>query len=509
VAKIETLFAKPPRYHLLETEERSYFYDVNSGCIVSCDDVDKEILRHVGQRSFREVTRALGEELSPSRVISSLTDIIDLATEHTPPLLSQETPETIQYHLSFECFSEFLSQRLQSITLCVTGACNNACRYCRYTDRSFADSDRASKTMSKEVMKRSLDYYVEHSRDLEDVSVGFYGGEPTLAMDRIREAIAHVEKHVGSRGCRFNLTTNFVDVSDRMLEFMVEHNFSVGISLDGPESVHDMHRRKANGDPTFEQVSTNLRRLRHIDEEYYNTRVIIMSTFAPLFQLEEVCAFFAENDDNLLPKSRTQIASFAVIPKNDYWDAQDPRAGLESLHLLEKRYLDCVTGGTLTFVPEGAFLRHFFDRRFLRVFRRNCRTRPLPSVLFPGGICVPGQRKLFVRYDGVFFPCERVPEHDTFRIGNCFDGLDMQKAYSLCTEFAQMSADECRECWAVLLCNLNCFKEAFDNNGPRPDMKKDACARLRRQTSEDLSTMLAVWERKPDAFTFLNDIIVS
>ncbi|MDL0414458.1 4Fe-4S cluster-binding domain-containing protein, partial [Clostridioides difficile] len=107
-------------------------------------------------------------------------------------------PETkyIKYHIE---------NNLSSIILQVTQNCNLRCDYCIYSG-SYSNRVHTNKRMNIDVAKRSIDYLIKNSSQLNEVSVGFYGGEPLLEFDLIKQIVEYVKVVGEGKEIYFNLT---------------------------------------------------------------------------------------------------------------------------------------------------------------------------------------------------------------------------------------------------------------------------------------------------------------
>jgi len=479
-------------------------FDTDTGEIIACDSVSAAIIAHLGQDGLAQFISALVRKHGREAVVAKLKELISLSEERDPPLFSTGCPRNTRYYLDFRTFKQLVSRQLQAVVLSVTDACNMACRYCVYSGAYPSRTVHSSHFMSKRVLQSVLDYFLEHCAETECPHIGFYGGEPTLASERIQHTVDYVSGKLAGKPRTFGMTTNFLHMTEEMFSIFRDHDFMLHVSLDGPEELHDRYRVRADGKGTFSQVTQNLGRLKQVDEEYYERRVSLVSTMAPPYRLHELRQFL-ENDGLVPNRVGGFRCNFMDSPREVFDDCPPEFLDDASYHKLEEEYLERARRGEV----EGSyFLRTMFDSQYLYIYRRP-RGQLLPDTLFPGGICVPGQRKLYVRWDGVFFPCEKVPEYHSLQIGNHRDGLDVEKAYRLCVDFADLTAEECAGCWAVRLCREICFRSAFNENGPDRDKKLEACQAQRQSLSRRLSEMCSVLEVSPSAFDYMNNYVVT
>ena len=171
-----------------------------------------------------------------------------LNTEHLP-----ETLELIsaKYRSRKRFISNFTALHMMVITL----RCCNDCTYCQVT----AEGENAKDfDMSKKVARRVVDYIFESPSPT--IKIEFQGGEPTLNMETLQDAVLYAEKinEVRKKNLDFVICTNLVNVTDQQLQFFKEHNIHISTSLDGPRDIHDKNRVLRNGGGTYDLFIKNL-----------------------------------------------------------------------------------------------------------------------------------------------------------------------------------------------------------------------------------------------------------
>ena len=146
--------------------------------------------------------------------------------------------------------------------------CNLDCAYCFFLDKAnlYPGSDFR---MTPAVQEQYIRQLIE-SHQTDDVNIAWQGGEPTLmGLDFYRHSIELVEKY-RRPGMRFlhTMQTNGTLLDDDWVEFFKEHNFLIGISLDGPRELHDVYRLDKGGKPTHDRVMRGLRLLQKHGVDY-------------------------------------------------------------------------------------------------------------------------------------------------------------------------------------------------------------------------------------------------
>jgi uncharacterized protein len=146
--------------------------------------------------------------------------------------------------------------------------CNLACSYCFFLDKELLYPN-SKFHMSEETLEVYIKQLIDTHRS-DQVTVAWQGGEPTLmGVDFYRKAIVLQEKY-RKPGMTFENTmqTNGTLLDDEWCKFFKENDFLIGLSLDGPRQLHDVHRVDKGGQPTFDKVMRGLRLLQKHGVEY-------------------------------------------------------------------------------------------------------------------------------------------------------------------------------------------------------------------------------------------------
>ena len=135
----------------------------------------------------------------------------------------------------------------------IGSACNLDCHYCYYRDKSEIYSGNMPR-MSEELLETYIRQYIEGASQ-QNISFCWHGGEPLMAgLPFFEKAMELQRKYAGDKVIENTLQTNGILVNDAWCSFFKENNFLIGLSLDGPEDIHDAFRRDCGGAPTFARV---------------------------------------------------------------------------------------------------------------------------------------------------------------------------------------------------------------------------------------------------------------
>jgi uncharacterized protein len=150
-----------------------------------------------------------------------------------------------------------------------TGAiCNLDCKYCFFLSKEMLYPGSRFR-MADELLESYVQQLLEAHR-VPEVTIGWQGGEPTLmGLDFFERSIEYVEKHKKpNQRVQHTMQTNGTKLDDEWCTFFKQHNFLIGISIDGPKEIHDTYRVNKGGLGTYDQVIDGLNHLRDHEVEF-------------------------------------------------------------------------------------------------------------------------------------------------------------------------------------------------------------------------------------------------
>lgn len=156
----------------------------------------------------------------------------------------------------------------------IGAACNLACNYCYYLEKSNLYKYQPKRQMSEELLERFVKDYIE-AQTMNEVVFTWHGGEPTLRpLSFYQKAVELQKKYAGGRIIHNSLQTNGTLLTDEWCRFLKANNWLVGISIDGPEELHDRYRRDSQGKPSWKRVMEGIRLLQHYGVEWNAMAVV-------------------------------------------------------------------------------------------------------------------------------------------------------------------------------------------------------------------------------------------
>ena len=232
--------------------------DTCSGSVHTVDEVAYDIIAMYKQATPMQIVEAITKKYShlpdvtEDEVLSCLEDV--RALEEAGKLFSEDTYEKLAIDYKNN------SKVVKALCLHVAHTCNLNCSYC-FASQGKYQGDRA--LMSFEVGKQAFDFLIAHSGTRRNLEVDFFGGEPLMNWDVVKQLVAYarsIEKE-HNKNFRFTLTTNGVLLDDEIMDFLNKEMSNVVLSLDGRPEVHDHFRVDYAGNGSYEKILPKFRRL--------------------------------------------------------------------------------------------------------------------------------------------------------------------------------------------------------------------------------------------------------
>jgi len=456
---------------LMKTPLNNYAYDVNTNAFIELSNETYTYLQ--------TLLECGNSDLPASEEVGHSLDHL-----RSQGFFSTKRPKKIEHGQS-SLMEYQLHKNINQMTLQITQECNFRCSYCSYGAKEFQyQRDHSSKKMSLETAFRAIDFFVAHSTNQSDATVGFYGGEPLLEYEKIKTIIEYAEKKLFGKNLSFPITTNASLLTIEMARYFSEHNVSLTISLDGTPEIHDRSRKfAATGGGTFAAIKKNLDQIKNELPEFYE-KFLFNIVVDPRYSCNNLHTLF--NEDDTFKDSQilsTLIEDFffieKAIPSNAYIREDNIHRFKAYLSLFGRYPTDKVSR-----VAENSVFAGYSQ------LENNLSVAiELPDTMAPGGPCIPGGKRLFVSVNGTLYPCERVSEtSDAVAIGNLSSGFDMENAIKV-LNVGKLTEEDCKGCWAIRHCTI-CVKQC-DNNGELcAELKRSQCEQIRQTTEAQLKEYL-------------------
>ena len=440
--------------------------DVASGALHVVDDATYDIIAMFEEKTEDEIVTEILEkykddpEVTEPEVrlccaeIRSLRDAGKLFTEDT-----------------FEAKAGVLKEKTRGVVkaLClhIAHTCNLNCDYC-FASQGKYHGERA--VMSFEVGKRALDFLVENSGSRRNLEVDFFGGEPLMNFDVVKELVAYARsiENEKNKNFRFTLTTNGVLIDDDVIDFANREMSNVVLSLDGRKEIHDRHRVDYAGNGSWERIVPKFQRLVESrgGKNYYmrgtfthenpdfleDIKVMLDLGFSELSMEPVVCA---EGDP-------------AELTREDLPIVLDQYEKLAELMIERERegrpftfyhYMIDLTGG--------------------------------PCIYKRISGCGSGTEYMAVTPWGDLYPCHQFVGEEKYKLGDIYEGVTNTAAQCEFAECNVYARPECRDCWARLYCSGGCAANAYHSTGSVKGVYKYGCELFKKRMECAIAIQIA------------------
>ena len=374
------------------------------------------------------------------------------------------TPDT--YEPVAGRFKERSGGVIKALCLHVAHTCNLNCSYC-FASQGKYNGERA--VMSFEVGRQALDFLVAHSGSRRNLEVDFFGGEPLMNFQVVKDLVAYarsIEKEA-RKNFRFTLTTNGMLIDDDVIDFCNREMSNVVLSLDGRKEVHDRFRVDYAGNGSWERIVPRFQKLVEArgGKNYY-----MRGTFT------HNNPDFLEDIRQMLDLGFTELSMEPVVCAPD-----DPSALTEEDREIVMRQYEELAELMLERDREG---RPFtFYHYMLDLTGGPCIYKRISG-------CGSGTEYMAVTPWGDLYPCHQFVGDEKFRLGDIWNGLDnpeVQGEFAACNVYQKPA---CRDCWARLYCAGGCAANAYHATGTITGVYEAGCELFRKRM--ECAIMLAV-----------------
>lgn len=463
---------------LFSTEKFNYFYDTGTGKIIQLDE------RSVG--IFKKI---FTDDLNLNNLLTDdYSEFVQFCIDEK--LLQAIKPTSFSNELRrYEDLPRIVNGEMEQLILKVTGRCNFRCKYCIYNDEYDKNEGFLNEDMSREIAKKSIEFYYNNSKNSQYKAITFYGGEPLLKFDLIQNSIDYAIELFAEKSdeLSFSFTSNLSLLTPEMANYLASiNNFNLVCSLDGDEISQNAYRQYRNGGETFNDVINNLRMLCEIIEEKGNTTfgLAVNMVFTPPYsfeKLDRVNKFFESLD--FLPKNFSIMITYPSLGSLDDTVAiaelkDNPKYKKYSFgnsiftDPLQQWSEQMVIKNGINENSEKTLYGNLIKGQLIRINTRYVFDEVFENYPF-NGCCVPGMRRLYVDTKGDFYVCERVGK--TPKIGNINDGIDLDVIYQkYIKDYEEESIKHCKDCWAIRLCGI-CFASNMNEEGIDPNYHIKSC----------------------------------
>lgn len=423
--------------------------DVNSGSVHVVDDIVYDIIALYEENDADSIKKKLSGVYSENDIEEALEEIEEL--KEAGQLFTEDTYKDLVI--------DFKNRKtvVKAMCLHIAHDCNLACKYC-FAEEGEYHGRRA--LMSLEVGKKALDFLIENSGNRRNLEVDFFGGEPLMNWDVVKELVRYgrsKEKEY-DKNFRFTLTTNGVLLDDEVMKFVNKEMSNVVMSLDGRKEINDKMRPFRNGKGSYDLIVPKFQKLA---ESRNQTNYYIRGTFTRNnLDFSNDVIEYAD-----LGFKQMSIEPVVADPDEPYaLREEDIPKILEEYDKLAVEYI-----------------KRYKENRGFNFFHFMIDLKQGPCVLKRMAGCGSGTEYLAVTPWGDLYPCHQFVGQEEFLLGNVFDGITntaVRDEFKLCNVYAK---DKCKECFAKFYCSGGCAANSYKFHGKITDAYDIGCEMERKR----------------------------
>jgi len=417
--------------HQFRIYDTNMVLDVNSGAVHILDDIADRVLSCFNEngRPVEERIGLLKREIGEEPVDEALSELETLKSEgllfSSDPYEEMFTPKTTPAVVKALC-------------LHMAHDCNLRCKYCFAGEGNY-HSEKSK--MPLEVAKKAIDFVIENSGNRKNIEIDFFGGEPLLNLNTIKETVAYArEKEKDSnKRFRFTVTTNGLLLDDETMEYLNDTMDNIVLSLDGRREINDAMRMTRSGIGCYDTIVPKFRKMVSIrkDKDYY-----VRGTFTRN-NLD-----FSEDVLHMADLGFDQLSIEPVVLP-DGSGIEIKREDLENIFSeYEKLALKL-----LELRKQGKKVNFFH-------FMLDLEGGPCVAKRLRG--CGSGTEYLAVTPRGDLYPCHQFAGLEEFKLGSVFTGIEKKDIVETFRKINVYTKDSCRTCWARFYCSGGCAANAWN-----------------------------------------------
>ena len=429
--------------------------DTASGSVHTVDEVAYDIIEMYKTHTREQIVATILEryshlpDVNEDEVYECIEDIA--ALEAAGKLFSVDEYEGLA------CNYKNNSKIIKALCLHVAHTCNLNCSYC-FASQGKYQGDRA--LMSFEVGTRAFDFLIENSGTRRNLEVDFFGGEPLMNWDVVKQLVAYarsIEKE-HNKNFRFTLTTNGILIDDEVIDFLNKEMSNVVLSLDGRREVNDHFRRDYAGNGSYDKIVPKFQKLVEAREgkNYY-----VRGTFT------HNNVDFTNDLFHMADLGFTELSMEPVVcPPDDPYALTD-----EDMPKIFEQY-EILAKEMLKRKKEG---RPFTFYHYMLDLKNG------PCIYKRITGCGSGTEYMAVTPWGELFPCHQFVGDAKYSLGNIYDGVtntEIQDGFRSCNAYAR---EECKDCWARLYCSGGCAANSYHATGSINGVYKYGCQLFKKR----------------------------
>lgn len=436
--------------------------DVASGTLLSVDRMTYDILDDYKLADKAAIVAKWRDRYDPVEIAEGVDEIAEL--EAGGMLYAKDDYDPMVYQ-NYDL--------IKSMCLNVAHDCNLRCAYCFASQGDF-NGDRD--LMPLEVGKKAFDFLVTQSKNRHNLEVDFFGGEPLMNFQVVKNLVAYghsLEKEYNKR-FNFTMTTNAVLLNDENMRWIDDNMNNVVLSLDGRKAVNDHMRKTVSGGGSFDVIIENIKKMAALREasgkEYY-VRGTYTKNNLDFGKDVEFLAAQGFRSVSVEPVVTDETKNYAILEG----DVNRIKSEYDRLALT---YLDKAARG--------------LDYLFYH-FMVNLDAGPCVYKRISG--CGAGRDYVAVTPQGTIYPCHQFVGNADFIMGNVNDGITNPQIKDTFMGANLLKKEACRDCWCRYFCGGGCHANAWNFNHTVMEPYDVSCEIEKRRVENALMIKIVQDER--------------
>lgn len=432
--------------------------DTCSGSVHSVDEIAYDIISLYPDHSPEEIISLIMEKYGNDEKYAVTEDEISECIEDVRSLEQAGklyTPDTFEEMAG--TFKERSGDVIKALCLHVAHTCNLNCSYC-FASQGKYHGDRA--LMSFEVGKRALDFLIENSAGRTNLEVDFFGGEPLMNWQVVKDLVAYArtQEPIHNKNFRFTLTTNGMLIDDEVIDFANKEMSNVVLSLDGRKEVHDRLRVDYQGRGSYDTIVPKFKKMVEArnGQNYY-----MRGTFT------HANPDFTEDIFHMADLGFTELSMEPVVSPDGDPAALTP----EDIETVKNQY-EILAKDMLRRSREGHPITFYH-------YMLDLQNGPCIYKRISG--CGSGTEYMAVTPWGDLYPCHQFVGDEAYKLGDIWNGVtnnDLREDFRSCNAY---SRPECKDCWAKLYCSGGCAANAYHASGSIRGVYKPGCELFKKR----------------------------
>jgi uncharacterized protein len=472
----------PMSYKVFTFKEKMILYDINTDSITKVEDeFTYDLLEMAGQYDIVGLRGKLQEkypEADDKKILDVIKPLKDAEFFVNPPVdhaYIKKNKQRIMKHNS------------NKIQLSITQACNLACIYC-YAEES--GSNAKNQLMSFDTAKQSIDYLVREAGDQKKLGLQFFGGEPLMNFELIKQVVDYTSK-LGKKIDKtfgYAISTNCTLLTEEVQDYLVKHRFGILVSVDGDEATHNKQRPYRDGRDSYDIVIENAKSL---NEKYLKNKRLTPPRIRANI-INGNADRLAEITDSFTDMGFKAIGIAPILDRlgENAPFGLDEEAYAKWSEQADNQFvywLDCTNKDKEV---KNAYINKEVRRRFGLLKSKR---------VFGGVRCGVGRNVNIVDVDGNIFPCHRYPGMDEYIIGNIYTGIDREKLSLYYDNIINNMLENCSDCWVRYKCGGPCPWQVSSQEGHICPSDKLSCDDRMHSFMQGAYMYVCLSETKPEA----------